>query len=214
MSQEIIEGIQAIEKEKGIEEGAHHRTRGRAACRVQEDTGATRHAEVQLDDVGEFRVFGIEIPEDIEIRLVEEAREARHRARAARGGDGRAPAHAHHGRGPRARLVAGSARADPAHGRDARQLRTDRSADREAGDPAANPRGRARDHVRGVRRPAGRGRDRIVQQAGDRNNVLVDLGRGNRCSRARSRWTASATSRGRASRPSSPRCARARRARR
>ncbi|MDH4340567.1 MAG: transcription termination factor NusA, partial [Thermoleophilia bacterium] len=39
--------------------------------------GATRHAEVQLDGDGEFRVYGIEIPEDIEVRLLEEAREAR-----------------------------------------------------------------------------------------------------------------------------------------
>jgi N utilization substance protein A len=36
-----------------------------------------RHAEVKLDGEGEFRVFGIEIPEGIETRLVEEAREAR-----------------------------------------------------------------------------------------------------------------------------------------
>ena len=109
---------------------------------------------------GEFRVFGIEIPEDIEDAARRGgARGAHHGARAARGGDGRAPAHAHHRRRPRARLVAGAAESDPAHGRDAGQLRPHRRADREAGHPAADPRGRARDHVRGVRRPAGRGRD-------------------------------------------------------
>jgi len=78
MSQEIIEGIQAIEKEKGIEEGVLITALEdalRAAYKKTPD--ATRHAEVKLDDAGEFRVFGIEIPGDIEDRLVEEAREAR-----------------------------------------------------------------------------------------------------------------------------------------
>ena len=77
MSQEIIEGIQAIEKEKGIEEGCSSpRSRTRSVA-YKKTPGATRHAEVKLDGAGEFRVYGIEIPEDIEARLVEEAREAR-----------------------------------------------------------------------------------------------------------------------------------------
>jgi N utilization substance protein A len=78
MSQEIIEGIQAIEKEKGIDEGiliAALEDALRAA--FKKTPGATRHAEVKLDTDGEFRVYGIEIPEGIEERLVEEAREAR-----------------------------------------------------------------------------------------------------------------------------------------
>ena len=41
----------------------------------------------------------------------------------------------------------------------------------------------------------------IVQQAGDRNNVLVDLGKVEALLPARSRSTASATSRARGSRP-------------
>ena len=78
MSQEIIEGIQAIEREKGIEEGVLITALEDALRAAYKKTpGATRHAEVKLDGVGEFRVFGIEIPEDIETRLVEEAREAR-----------------------------------------------------------------------------------------------------------------------------------------
>ena len=78
MSQEIIEGIQAIEKEKGIEEGFLIGALEDALRAAYKKTpGATRHAEVKLDGEGEFRVFGIEIPEDIELRLVEEAREAR-----------------------------------------------------------------------------------------------------------------------------------------
>jgi N utilization substance protein A len=78
MSQEIIEGIQAIEKEKGIEEGVLITALEDALRAAYKKTpGATRHAEVKLDDQGEFRVYGIEIPQDIETRLVEEAREAR-----------------------------------------------------------------------------------------------------------------------------------------
>jgi N utilization substance protein A len=78
MSQEIIEGIQAIEKEKGIEEGFLISALEDALRAAYKKTpGAARHAEVKLDDAGEFRVFGIEIPEDIETRLVDEAREAR-----------------------------------------------------------------------------------------------------------------------------------------
>ena len=78
MSQEIIEGIQAIEKEKGIDEGILIGALEDALRAAFKKTpGATRHAEVKLDRDGEFRVYGIEIPEGIEERLVEEAREAR-----------------------------------------------------------------------------------------------------------------------------------------
>ncbi len=78
MSQEIIDGIHAIEGEKGIEEGVLITALEDALRAAYKKTpGATRHAEVKLDSDGEFRVYGIEIPEDIEERLVEEAREAR-----------------------------------------------------------------------------------------------------------------------------------------
>jgi N utilization substance protein A len=78
MSQEIIEGIHTIEKEKGIEEGVLISALEDALLAAFKKTpGASRHAEVKLDHDGEFRVYAIEIPEDVEIRLVEEAREAR-----------------------------------------------------------------------------------------------------------------------------------------
>ncbi|HSF62326.1 MAG TPA: transcription termination factor NusA [Gaiellaceae bacterium] len=78
MSQEIIEGIHTIEKEKGIEEGILITALEDALRAAYKKTpGATRHAEVKLDGDGEFRVYGIEIPGDIEERLVDEAREAR-----------------------------------------------------------------------------------------------------------------------------------------
>src|ERR671922_52664 len=78
MSQEIIEGIHVIEKEKGIEEGILISALEDALLAAYKKTPeASRHAEVKLDHDGEFRVYGIEIPSDIEARLLEEAREAR-----------------------------------------------------------------------------------------------------------------------------------------
>ena len=77
MSQEIMEGIRTIEREKGIETGTLVAALEDALLAAYKKTpGASRHAEVILDDEGEFRVFSIEIPDDLEERLVEEAREA------------------------------------------------------------------------------------------------------------------------------------------
>ncbi len=77
MSQEILEGIRTIEREKGIETGTLVAALEDALLAAYKKTpGAARHAEVILDDEGEFRVFSIEIPGDLEERLVDEAREA------------------------------------------------------------------------------------------------------------------------------------------
>ena len=77
MSQEIIEGIRTIEREKGIETGTLVAALEDALLAAYKKTpGASRHAEVILDDEGEFRVFAIQIPADLETRLLEEAREA------------------------------------------------------------------------------------------------------------------------------------------
>src|SRR2546425_10530604 len=78
MSIEIIENIRAIEREKGIEQDALVRALEDALLAAYKKTpGAARHAVVVLDDEGEFRVFGIEIPKDLETRLLDEAREAK-----------------------------------------------------------------------------------------------------------------------------------------
>ena len=70
MSQEIMEGIRTIEREKGIETGTLVAALEDALLAAYKKTpGATRHAEVILDDEGEFRVFSIEIPADLEERL-------------------------------------------------------------------------------------------------------------------------------------------------
>ena len=78
MSQEIIEGIRTIEREKGIEAGTLVAALEDALLAAYKKTpGASRHAEVILDDEGEFRVYAIELPEDLEERLLDEAMEAK-----------------------------------------------------------------------------------------------------------------------------------------
>jgi N utilization substance protein A len=76
MSQEIVDAVRDIEREKGIESGTLVAALEDALLAAYKKTpGATRHATVELDDRGDFRVFSIEIPEDIEVRLLDEARE-------------------------------------------------------------------------------------------------------------------------------------------
>ena len=76
MSQEIVDAVREIEREKGIESGTLVAALEDALLAAYKKTpGATRHATVELDDQGDFRVFSIELPEDLEVRLLDEARE-------------------------------------------------------------------------------------------------------------------------------------------
>src|SRR5438445_8354768 len=77
MSQEIIEAVREIERDKGIEEGALVAALEDALLAAYKKTpGASRHAAVEMDDhTGDFRVFSVELPADIEERLIDEARE-------------------------------------------------------------------------------------------------------------------------------------------
>jgi N utilization substance protein A len=76
MSQEIIEAVREIERDKGIEEGALVTALEDALLAAYKKTpGASRHATVEMDDGGDFRVYSIELPPDVETRLLEEARE-------------------------------------------------------------------------------------------------------------------------------------------
>src|SRR5438067_443308 len=77
MSREIIEAVKTIEREKGIEEHTLiHALEDALLAAYKKTPGATRHATVELDPGdGEFRVFSIELPPDIEERLLDEARE-------------------------------------------------------------------------------------------------------------------------------------------
>ncbi|HJQ49948.1 MAG TPA: transcription termination factor NusA [Gaiellaceae bacterium] len=77
MTQEIIEAVREIERDKGIEEGALVAALEDALLAAYKKTpGASRHATVEMDDhTGDFRVFSVELPSDIEERLLDEARE-------------------------------------------------------------------------------------------------------------------------------------------
>jgi N utilization substance protein A len=76
MSKEIIEAVRVIEKEKGIDgETLIHALEDALLAAYKKTPGATRHATVELDNEGDFRVYSVELPPDIEERLIEEARE-------------------------------------------------------------------------------------------------------------------------------------------
>ena len=76
MSQEIIEAVREIERDKGIEEGALVSALEDALLAAYKKTpGASRHATVEMTDEGDFRVFSIELPADVEERLLDDARE-------------------------------------------------------------------------------------------------------------------------------------------
>ena len=77
MSREIIEAVHVIEKEKGIDgETLIGALEDALLAAYKKTPGASRHATVELDrDEGDFRVFSIELPADVEERLLDEARE-------------------------------------------------------------------------------------------------------------------------------------------
>jgi len=76
MSQEIVDAVREIEREKGIESGTLVAALEDALLAAYKKTpGASRHATVELDDQGDFRVYAIELPEELELRLLDEARE-------------------------------------------------------------------------------------------------------------------------------------------
>ncbi len=76
MTQEIVDAVRDIEREKGIEGGALVAALEDALLAAyKKTTGAARHATVEIDEQGDFRVYSIELPPDIEERLLDEARE-------------------------------------------------------------------------------------------------------------------------------------------
>src|SRR5213595_1271677 len=76
MTQEIIDAVRDIEREKGIESGALVSALEDALLAAYKKTpGASRHATVEIDEQGDFRVYSIELPADVEERLLDEARE-------------------------------------------------------------------------------------------------------------------------------------------
>jgi transcription termination/antitermination protein NusA len=77
MSREIIELVHELERDRGIEGDTLIAALEDALLAAYKKTpGSSRHAVVELDrQEGDFRVFSIELPPDIEQRLLEEARE-------------------------------------------------------------------------------------------------------------------------------------------
>jgi transcription termination/antitermination protein NusA len=76
MSREIIEAVRELERERNLESGILvGALRDGLHAAYKKTPGAYRHATVEIDDAGDFRVFAIHMPEDIEERLLEEARE-------------------------------------------------------------------------------------------------------------------------------------------
>ena len=76
MSQEILDQIREIERDKGIEAGQIEAAVEDALLAAYKKTpGAARHATVELDERGDYRVYSIELPADLEERLLDEARE-------------------------------------------------------------------------------------------------------------------------------------------
>jgi N utilization substance protein A len=77
VSREILEAVRQIEREKGIEDETLVRALEDALLAAYKKTpGAARHATVELDHgTGDFRVWSIELPPDIEERLMDDARE-------------------------------------------------------------------------------------------------------------------------------------------
>src|SRR5688500_6999846 len=76
MSREIIEAVRELEREKNLESGILvDALRDGLLAAYKKTPGAYRHATVEIDDAGDFRVFAIHMPQDIEDRLLEDARE-------------------------------------------------------------------------------------------------------------------------------------------
>jgi len=179
MSQEIIEGIQSIEKEKGIDEGVLISALEDALRAAYKKTpGATRHAEVQLGADGEFRVYGIEIPEDIEVRLLEDAREARITELE--------QIEEETGERQHTLIADDDLELDWSQVPPAQIVRTDVTPDNFGRIAAQTAKQVIQQRIREAERAImyeeyvdrqGEVVTGIVQQAGDRNNVLVDLGR-------------------------------------
>ena len=150
MSREILEAMTALAREKGISpEKLMAALEDALLSAYKKLPGAARYARVEVDpETGDFVVIRYRIPKDLE-------------ARADRRDDRRGVLHRPGDRRPRraagsrdrpgeVRAVPGPHRGDRRH---PRGLRPHRRADRQAGHPAADPRGRARHDVRGVPRP-------------------------------------------------------------
>ncbi len=179
MSQEIIEAVREIERDKGIESGTLVAALEDALLAAYKKTpGASRHAAVVLDDVGDFRVFSIELPPDIEERLLDEARE--------RALEELERIEAENGELSHTLLLDDELDIDWSDVPDEQVKREDVTPDNFGRIAAQTAKQVILQRIREAERAMmydeyidrqGEVVTGIVQQAGDRNNVLVDLGR-------------------------------------
>jgi len=76
MSREIVEAVRELERDRNLESGILvEALRDGLLAAYKKTPGSYRHATVEIDDAGDFRVFAIHMPSDLEERLLEEARE-------------------------------------------------------------------------------------------------------------------------------------------
>jgi transcription termination/antitermination protein NusA len=76
MSREIVEAVRELERDRNLEGGILvEALRDGLLAAYKKTPGSYRHATVEIDDAGDFRVFAIHMPSDLEERLLEEARE-------------------------------------------------------------------------------------------------------------------------------------------
>jgi transcription termination/antitermination protein NusA len=180
VSREILEAVRQIEKEKGIEDETLVRALQDALLAAYKKTpGAARHAQVELDrHTGDFRVWAIELPADLEERLMDEARE--------RAITELEVAEAENGERSHTLITDDDLTLDWDQVPDDQMTRTDVTPDNFGRIAAQTAKQVILQRIREAEREMMYEEyvDRvtevvtgIVQQAGDRNNVLVDLGK-------------------------------------
>ena len=150
MSKEIVEAVHVLEREKGISsERLMLALEDALLSAYKKQPGAAKYARVDMDrESADFKVFELLIPPELEEQLLAEVEveEPDRRPRDRR--DARA-----RGAGDRPGAAGRVLRSDRRARRHARRLRPHRRPDRQAGDPPADPRGRARHDVRRVPGP-------------------------------------------------------------
>jgi len=180
MTREILEAVKEIEREKGIDGDTLVRALEDALLAAYKKTpGAARHAKVKLDRLsGDFRVWSIDLPPDIEERLLDEARE--------RAIDELEKAEAETGERSHTLVSDDDLAIDWSDVPPEQVLETDVTPDNFGRIAAQTAKQVILQRIREAEREmmyeeyvdrVGEVVTGIVQQAGDRNNVLVDLGK-------------------------------------
>ena len=150
MSKEIVEAVHVLEREKGISsERLMLALEDALLSAYKKQPGAAQYARVDMDrESADFQVFELLIPPELEEQLLAEV-EVEEPTVDPETGEMREPEEPEIDQ----ELLAEYSRSDRRARRHAGRLRPHRRADRQAGDPPADPRGRARHDVRRVPGP-------------------------------------------------------------